>query len=192
MNDYSKATSPPVLLLSHRNLGWRPNPEHLCLAAKDNRHLTTYTPPAPMAAYDRDPIVEAMLALYETVLLMSNSPAKDLFIAPPSGWHFNEEQLAILQDTKSRTVIDLILHLPYLFGSVDNYAVAYQTTPINYYNSDWFSVRSASDPYGFGGMMAKYVEDSELPLTMQHENVGVILMLDTRSGKWLLLFSPER
>lgn len=124
-----------------------------------------------------------MLALYKTVLLMSNSPAKDLFVPPPSGWQFNEEQLVILQDTKTPTVIDLIRHLPYLFGSADNYAVAYQTTPINYYNSDWSSLRSASDSYGFGGMMGKYVEDFEVPLTMQHENVGVILRLDTRSGK---------
>lgn len=31
----------------------------------------------------------------------------------------------------------------------------------------------------------------ELPLAMQRENVGVMLMLDTRNGKVLLVVSPK-
>ncbi len=128
-----------------------------------------------MAAYDRDAVIEGMLALYKTVLHMDNGPATNLRIPPASGWDFSIDDMESLRNMKTPDVIDLIRRLPYTRHTF----IAYQTDPIAYFDSEWYGVRHAANPWGGDAI----TEDYELPLTFQSENVGTILILDTRTGK---------
>ncbi|KAK5692298.1 hypothetical protein LTR17_025400 [Elasticomyces elasticus] len=134
-----------------------------------------------MATYDRDVVVEAMTALYQTVLLMGDVPISEM-TTPPDGW---TPPAGI---SKSAAVIDLMAHLPY---HSDTYLVV-ETSPINYLTPNWTDGRWIPfDPWGinqthilkeYGGRPADITED-EVAITMQNHNLGVIMILDTKTGQ---------
>ncbi|KAK5685736.1 hypothetical protein LTR17_026970 [Elasticomyces elasticus] len=134
-----------------------------------------------MATYDRDAVVEAMTALYQTVLLMGDVPISEL-TTPPDGW------IPPAGIKKSAAVIDLMAHLPY---HSDTYLVV-ETSPINYLAPNWTDGRWIPfDPWGikrtypipeeYGGRPADITED-EVAITMQKYNLGKLTILDTKTG----------
>lgn len=136
-----------------------------------------------MTSYSRDATVQALRALYETVMLMGNVPASTLSTPPPS-WS------PPARTRKSDTVIDLMAHLPYN----NDVHLAHETSPINYMAPNWMDGRyvpfkpygdrddsEANIPVDQGGGVADVTED-EIVLTMQNDSIGQILVLDTTTG----------
>lgn len=123
---------------------------------------------------DRDATIAALRALYQTRLSMSGSHlSSDLLPPSPEGWTFEPSKLAKFTRSKSPEVVDLLRHLPFCRSNV-----APSTSVIDYCNDDWYGARHAGNPWGGEAVVEAY----ELPLTMQVENVGTILVLDVRTG----------
>ena len=138
-----------------------------------------------MATYDRDATVQALKALYETVMLMSETPASTL-ITPPSGWS------PPVTTRKSAEVIDLMRNLVYN----SRVCLAHETSPVNYFAPNWigmfipfepYSDGEAETPEGDGGGDVADITEDEVALTMQNDSIGTILVLDTKSGKSTLV-----
>ena len=128
-----------------------------------------------MPPFDRDALASSLLSLYKTVLRMKGDNATTLYISPESGWSFDPADEQYLATTKSPAVIDLLKHLPYC-----NTHIAHSTDAIGYVGSSWYSVRNAENPWP--GDAHVDVQRHELPLTMQHENVGEIVVVDVETG----------
>ena len=145
-----------------------------------------------MTNFDRDALASSLLSLYKTVLRMKGDTATTLYIPPKSGWSFDSADEQYLLRTKSPAVIDLLRHLPYC-----NTHIAHSTDAISYVRSSWYSVRNAENPWPGGGPGFADVQPHELPLTMQHENAGEIVVVDVDTGlakvwgdRWLMS-TPE-
>ena len=139
-----------------------------------------------MTNFDREALASSLLSLYKTVLRMKGDTATTLYIPPESGWSFDSADEQYLLTAKSHAVIDLLRHLPYC-----NTHIAHSTDAISYVGSSWYSVFSASNPWP-GDPEDADVQSHELPLTMQHENVGEVVIVDVETGmakvwggKWL-------
>ncbi|KAI9663875.1 MAG: hypothetical protein M1821_007365 [Bathelium mastoideum] len=132
-----------------------------------------------MASYDRDKIVHAFKALYQTIMIMADIPASSL-LTPPNDWS------PPASTRKSAQVIDLMANLPY----VSDLHLAYETSPVNYFVPNWNGTFLHFQPYGYSeGFEANFpdgvsdVTEDEIVLTMQNDNIGSILVLNTKSGE---------
>ncbi|KAI9694869.1 MAG: hypothetical protein M1822_000485 [Bathelium mastoideum] len=131
-----------------------------------------------MASYDRDKIVHAFKALYQTIMIMADIPASSL-LTPPNDWS------PPASTRKSAQVIVLMANLPY----VSDLHLAYETSPVNYFVPNWNGTFLHFQPYGYSeGFEANFpdgvsdVTEDEIVLTMQNDNIGSILVLNTKSG----------
>ena len=135
-----------------------------------------------MSSYNRDAAVQALKALYETVMLMGDIPTSTL-ATPPDGWR------PPASTRKSAEVVDIMAHLPYS----SHVHLAHETAPVNYLIPNWPGTFVPFKPYGDseadnpgsdgnGGGVAD-VSKHEMALTMQNDNSGAIMMLDVESGE---------
>ena len=129
-----------------------------------------------MPPFNRDALASSLLSLYGTILRMKGDDATTLYIPPESGWSFDSADEQYLLNTKSPAVFDLMKHLPYC-----NTHIAHSTDAISYVGSSWYSVHNASNPWP-AGVVHVDVQRHELPLTMQHENAGKIVVVDADTG----------
>ncbi|KAL9063259.1 MAG: hypothetical protein Q9157_008330, partial [Trypethelium eluteriae] len=133
-----------------------------------------------MASYDRDATIQALKALYQTIMIMAGDPASGL-VTPPNDWN------PPACTRKSAEAIDLMANLPYNSGI----HLAHETSPVNYFAPNWPGMFIPFEPYGCseanypnedGGGVADVTED-EIVLTMQNDSIGKILVLDSKSAE---------
>lgn len=122
-----------------------------------------------------DAVIQALLELYWTILRMSNRSTDTLKIAPLNGHDFLQTFERELERSKYPRAIRFLQRLPYIsYGYIapSSEAINYLDTSPNYYSHhlSWLPLKWGEGPA---------VSADELPLIMQSDGVGTILVIDT-------------
>jgi hypothetical protein len=159
-------------------------------------------PPDPRitgtSKYDREAIVAAVTDFYEHMIKLPHIEPSDLLYPPPEGWStITQSNFAPLK--KSREVIELLRHLPYLKTSPGQHRgeesiVAWDTKPIDY-REEKFQPDRIEEGVRMVTPDDDIFPDWVVPLTRGVDNYGIWLMLDITDGMFrfpIFFFTSRR
>lgn len=131
--------------------------------------------------YNQEAVIAAVTDFYQFLTKMPYIDASEVLYPPTGGWpNINEENFAALG--KSKKVIQLLKHLPYIKMAGHEYVVAPDTHPCDY-RGKTFQSGLTKESAGFYIPVGCDFPPWVVPLTYGKRD-GSYLMLDTTDGKF--------